>query len=918
MIKLKEFFNKEKWDNIINNIKSDYPNQNWTNESKLFFTFDKLYKVFNITYKNAFIKFNTTDDFLEQLELRLEQSLPNLYLQSLNLKNNIYEELSKKGALTPKQVSEYENNGINHNQNTNAPTNLTFIEDLENAYAELALNNATYNHNKSTGRTSAYSEDTLQDALRLGMLKMPYIVDNWLSEFNSLFSFISGVSTSCGVITSTNTNSQILQELMDFKNKWVNGEFYLQLKGDKGEKGERGLDGANGLQGLQGPQGERGADGARGEKGDTLIYLHENQVLTFDNEDSLDRFTQLFNLTPNYDFEKQGNTIRILHTLLRLNPISENIDVLQPFNAFKQELLNIHNTDKQAQEIINNNVDNRLSAVENQNVNLAPIENRLSDIENKNIEQDTRIEKLLNSYKGHINTNNTRIRDIHNVNNTQNSRLDNLEQNKQDKLSDSNGEKLIKVENGVITYHEVPSVDLQPLTDRIDNNEATINALNGKILSEEQRHNLDIQTLSNRINNINIDNQLQPIRDRLVEVENKAHEIVDLTPINNKLQQLENRPVIDANLTNRVNDIENRLNGANTTTNNQVEVCKYVDKPLPDNQTITFISGQVWESGSGSNRKRIFTIEENISHLKAYLKRAKVENVNKFNELRDLIWTNTSRSLSNNHKVIVIKDLGHVGNDNEDGRVKGENVLTIDSTNRINDKATFDNAFENVINQLQIEDSKNWLKSYSCDTQGSINNINISNGVNLPETNGEFKLIKVDNQGNIEYKNIDNGNGNSNSNNATVWSIQELVINGGEIFNGNDTVSKSFNVSKVKRAWVEIALPENENQGTPTITETYPLYLNDEALIKYTRGISRADQFEKYIKKAKINNGYIKFGFAVLEKYKDLKREKRLDLKLYGQDWRIWDKVNNRWDWGNYDKITQTTKITLYVEGALD
>ena len=234
------------------------------------------------------------------------------------------------------------------------------------------------------------------------------------------------------------------------------------------------------------------------------------------------------------------------------------------------------------------NMRERLTILENNVIDITSIENRLTVIENKpdvdlsNIEN--KITNIENKYESALTTIDNRITDIENnptsVDLTDiENRLTTLENktvtvdltdinNKITELENlivaSNIIDLTELNNRVTALEAKFPIDLSTIENKIDlvedNTKNLTDAIIDRVVVLEEKPNLDYSNLEGRVTTLEsrptgtVD--LTTIEGRLVELENKPE--VNLTTIENRLNELESVPIIDLTpLESRVSDLEN-------------------------------------------------------------------------------------------------------------------------------------------------------------------------------------------------------------------------------------------------------------------------------------------------------------------------------------------------------------------------
>ncbi|WP_189220804.1 hypothetical protein, partial [Mesomycoplasma hyopneumoniae] len=93
LILTKETLSYDKFNEIINNINTNFNNPIWLKQDKTYFKLNTIYNLFINYYHERVIKFNSFSYFLKQLELLLIEHLPSLYTKSISHLDNIFEKM---------------------------------------------------------------------------------------------------------------------------------------------------------------------------------------------------------------------------------------------------------------------------------------------------------------------------------------------------------------------------------------------------------------------------------------------------------------------------------------------------------------------------------------------------------------------------------------------------------------------------------------------------------------------------------------------------------------------------------------------------------------------------------------------------------------------------------------------------------
>lgn len=330
MTQLKTFFTKEDWDKIYTALKIN----TIIDPQGLYLNQTELYTLFYETYKNRYIAFNTTDDFKFNLKIRLENAISALYIASKAMSEQTLQALLKEGAFSLKNISTSDSTSINENQAATVPNDELFREFISDNLNVYNIESANYNTGRNKTRNESWNESTIGEFNKRISLRMPDLFTTFINSFQPLFSTILTTATNgC----SPHKHLPELQELMDFKDNYVNGKYYLQLRGPQGEQGIRGPQGEQGVPGIQGPTGLQGIPGQDGKDAITVLPFYEGQVIEFKSPSELSRFSQLFKVPESaINRHNDGRTITFHHNLWREMPQATEPEIINLIEPLRQ------------------------------------------------------------------------------------------------------------------------------------------------------------------------------------------------------------------------------------------------------------------------------------------------------------------------------------------------------------------------------------------------------------------------------------------------------------------------------------------------------------------------------------------------------------------------------------------------------
>lgn len=310
--------------------------------------------------------------------------------------------------------------------------------------------------------------------------------------------------------------------------------------------------------------------------------------------------------------------------------------------------------------------------------------------------------------------------------------------NKQNVLPNSNGDKLINVIDGVITYNDIPQVNLTSVENRIQalENQPAFDSqpLQDKDAELERRIQAVETEIPNHVQTGDYQNKVSQIENRIQTLENQpAPAPFDDTALNNKndeqdariqaLEQVSHSVYNDAQVQAKLTELDTLINQIKDQLNQQVEQCRYIDKPLPQTLSIEMKKdrGHFWRIEGGNDVTFGGTVYQSIRYIMAVLKRELANGQETFlNQFLDELynWFKPHMDGMRANQIcrgVIVKENAYVGNTWEDNRLKGEGLILVWKANRdFKDKQVFKEELTRVVRDYRLEDELNPLKSYVC------------------------------------------------------------------------------------------------------------------------------------------------------------------------------------------------------------
>lgn len=320
---------KNKWDEILNNIRTNTANPIWLNNEKLFIKTDFIYENFMGFYNQRVIRFDTLDSFYQNLQIKLIDALPELYSKSIAHLNSIFEELLERDNLRSKTISDAITDNLGTNYNSETPSNTHIVNGIKeralNAqdFTSAYIKSLNVNEGTTNIQNTSSVKDVIQEALVANNLNLSFALGDWLGRFKGLF---SDVLTNASYV---DVQYEDIKELLELNYKVKSGQ--IGQKGEKGDPGQNGINGINGINGRNGEKGEKGDPGRDGKDGVVVWSVSKGEFFNFDTVENLRGFARDFHFSEGLDFDIDGTKMIFRYGMTRefINKFSNQIITLQ-------------------------------------------------------------------------------------------------------------------------------------------------------------------------------------------------------------------------------------------------------------------------------------------------------------------------------------------------------------------------------------------------------------------------------------------------------------------------------------------------------------------------------------------------------------------------------------------------------------